>query len=229
MASAAVSHPPAEGYRRLYHFATAEHAISNIAFGRIKVARFSEMNDPFELLAFRRGTINQRQFSEYRTLVEQTCGALCFSANWADPVLWTHYSQKHRGICLGFDVKEGLAEEVSYAAERLSLKLGAEEKLDEETKRLLIYTKFQSWGYEQEWRAIVELSAMRKEGSLYFYPFNNDLNLVEVVLGQICGLNVVATRALVNKHYDAVHTFQSRIASQWFDIVPNEPTCDPDR
>jgi len=37
MASAAVSHPPPEGYKRLYHFATAEHAISDIAFGRIKV------------------------------------------------------------------------------------------------------------------------------------------------------------------------------------------------
>jgi len=187
------------------------------------------MNDPFELLAFRGKTIKQPQFSEYRKSVEQTCGALCFSANWADPVLWTHYSQKHRGICLGFDVKDGLAEEVTYATDRLSLKLGAKEKLDEKTKRLLIYMKFESWSYEQEWRAIVELSATSKEGPLHFYPFNNDLKLVEVVLGPICGLNVEATRAFVNKHYDAVHTFQSRMASQWFHIVPNEPTCDPDR
>ena len=41
-------------------------------------------------------------------------GILCFSEDWTDPVLWTHYGAKHRGICLGFDVKDGFAKKIVY-------------------------------------------------------------------------------------------------------------------
>jgi hypothetical protein len=36
---------------RAYHLMSAEHAISSVGWRRMKVARFSEVNDPFELLA----------------------------------------------------------------------------------------------------------------------------------------------------------------------------------
>ncbi len=39
MGSAEVLPPPGGGFRRLYHQTTAEYAISNIVFHRIKVAR----------------------------------------------------------------------------------------------------------------------------------------------------------------------------------------------
>ena len=51
MGSAAVVPPPPKGIRRLYHLTSAEYAISNIVFNRLKVARFSDLNDPFELSA----------------------------------------------------------------------------------------------------------------------------------------------------------------------------------
>jgi hypothetical protein len=34
-----------------HHLTTAEYALSDIVFQRLKVARFSALNDPFELLA----------------------------------------------------------------------------------------------------------------------------------------------------------------------------------
>jgi hypothetical protein len=50
MGSAWVRRPPQPHLIALYYFTTAEHAINNVALSRLKVARFSEANDPFELM-----------------------------------------------------------------------------------------------------------------------------------------------------------------------------------
>jgi hypothetical protein len=42
---------------------------------------------------------------------------LCFSRDWHNPVQWSHYADKHRGICLGFDVPDSLLVPVQYTKE----------------------------------------------------------------------------------------------------------------
>jgi hypothetical protein len=51
MGSAAVVSPPPPGILRVYHFTSAEFAKDDIVHRRLKVARISELNDPFEFLA----------------------------------------------------------------------------------------------------------------------------------------------------------------------------------
>jgi len=51
MGSSSFLHPPTAEYVRAYHFTSSAYAISTIKSRRLKVARFSEVNDPFELLA----------------------------------------------------------------------------------------------------------------------------------------------------------------------------------
>src|SRR5690242_7534716 len=51
MGSAIAVRPPPREFLRVYHLTTAELAISNIGLGRLKVARFADLNDPFELIA----------------------------------------------------------------------------------------------------------------------------------------------------------------------------------
>ncbi len=50
-------------------------------------------------------------------------GLLCFSKGWENPVQWTHYSDKHKGLSFGFDVPhpDWLLAEVNYEDERLSV------------------------------------------------------------------------------------------------------------
>jgi hypothetical protein len=59
MGSAEVVPPPPRGIRRVYYFTSAEFARDDIVHGRLKVARISELNDPFEFLS-----LNFRQMSE---------------------------------------------------------------------------------------------------------------------------------------------------------------------
>ena len=79
----------------------------------------------------------------------------------SNPVLWSHYADKHKGVCLGFDVKEDLLEEVKYADELLRVRLSDDEDpplIPDELQQLLMVTKFRQWEYEkrsQKVRAVV--------------------------------------------------------------------------
>src|SRR3954469_6816556 len=162
MGSAAVVPPPPLGFRRLYHLTTAEYAISNIVFGRLKVATFSTLNDPFELLARSALEWRAQALLDNKHVMDQKNGLLCFSEDWTDPVLWTHYAANHRGVCLGFDLKDGFAEKITYQDDRLR----DEEflsKTDQEVLHLLLYTKFTSWKYEREWRVLLKLADVAHE------------------------------------------------------------------
>jgi hypothetical protein len=108
--SAAVVPPPPKKYLRVYHLTSAEYAVSNIGLGRIKLARFSDLNDPFELLAvnFRERQV-RKIVRDFKDAYDSHTGLLCFSADWTNPVLWSHYAEKHRGVCLGFNLTRSRA------------------------------------------------------------------------------------------------------------------------
>jgi hypothetical protein len=56
-----------------------------------------------------------------RTTWAATHGMLCFSSDWSDPVIWAHYSDKHRGVCLGFEIPDVYGTKVNYIDDRLHL------------------------------------------------------------------------------------------------------------
>jgi hypothetical protein len=115
-------------------------------------------------------------------------GLLCFSADWTNPVLWSHYAAKHRGICLGFDLKRNRAELVRYEDERILAQLGDPPNpvnLDPALQRLLLCTKFRHWQYESEHRVFVPLKNTLADGPLHFVPFDPELQLREVILGPL--------------------------------------------
>jgi hypothetical protein len=45
---------------------------------------------------------------QFRAAVNASQGLLCFGADWSSSVMWSHYADKHKGICLGFDVRRSL-------------------------------------------------------------------------------------------------------------------------
>lgn len=104
---------------RVFHFLNHEFGLKDIRERRLKIARIMELNDPFEFLgvelsdrAFRRG------LHEVKANLSKDNGLLCFTKSWQNPVLWGHYADKHRGICLGFDMPNELLEQVSYVNSR---------------------------------------------------------------------------------------------------------------
>ncbi|WFU56714.1 DUF2971 domain-containing protein [Bradyrhizobium pachyrhizi] len=224
--SAAVCMPPPPNSSRVYYLTSAEYAISNIVFSRLKVARFSELNDPFELLSPRTAqTHSNAEIRQFRANYNVDNGVLCFSSDWIDPVLWSHYGARHTGICLGFIVPDAILRNVQYRTDRVVIDTSVNRSgINAALADTILRTKFESWRYEKERRMLVPLSTATEEGRLYFASFDEELNLSEVILGPLCNMSVANVRDIVSKFYNDVTVIQSRLAWNSFQVVPMEST-----
>lgn len=214
---------------RVYNLLPAEYAISSIALRRIKISRYGELNDPFELMA---GHVADQAFrkalKQLKVQFHNEKGVICFSRSWKNPVLWSHYGDRHRGVALGFDIQDEYANVINYSAERLPPQFvdGKPDRgLDENFVGRMIHTKYQHWAYEEEVRLHVSLDEGTKEGSLFFYDFGPSLTLREVILGHECTVSITKVRELVGKSYDGVAVTKARLAFQTFSVVTDMRSC----
>ena len=225
MGSAKFLPPPADGrFIRAYHLTSSDHGISNIRFGRLKVARFAEVNDPFELMALNSHNREiRRLLRRFKKSKNNEMGLLCFSRNWTNPLLWSHYASKHEGICLGFDLRRGNElQEVKYEDKRRRVRINNCEDAQSTATRLqdlLLRTKYVDWKYEEELRRFIDLSKMKQENGLYFLPFDEDLHLREIILGQRNHLLVEEVRALVRTTNQRAVVFKTRLEFKAYRIV----------
>jgi hypothetical protein len=215
--------PPDHNFVRAYHLTSAKHAESNITRRRLKVARFSEVNDPFELMALNFHKRETRQLvTRFKDLYNSNTGLLCFSKNWTNPLLWSHYADRHKGICLGFDLSRGDVQEVSYVEKRLRMQDEDPHSIPQDLKDFLLRTKFKGWEYEQELRMFVDLSKAEQEQEkgkvLYFWPLGEDLRLREVILGEQNDSLEDIRKLTKDTNPDAV-VFKTRLERRGFRIV----------
>src|SRR5271154_5959350 len=90
---------------RRYHFTSAEYALDNLRNRRLKIAQFDDLNDPFELKSVDlSGAGHAAEFDQFKAKMALKFGVLCFNEKWDDILHWSHYADRHRGACLGFDV-----------------------------------------------------------------------------------------------------------------------------
>jgi len=210
---------------RVYHLCSASHGINNIALKRIKIARILDLNDPYELLGVdQRDKQLRKAFTGFRNDMNERNGLLCFSENWNNPVLWSHYADKHKGICLGFDVTDGMLIKAVYSNKLVPVKLDKTVKtprFTEQFMKKLLATKFSHWKYEEEYRLYVKLDKDTMEDGLYFYNFSKYLILREIILGPRCEMAISTVRNLVSHYSHPVYVIKARIAFTKFKIVEN--------
>lgn len=85
------------------------------------------------------------------------CGVYCLSEDPTNILMWSHYADCHRGICLGFNGVEtnpffGRAQQVSYQEHYPVANLIKDHPGSYQDK--VILTKASFWAYEREWRII---------------------------------------------------------------------------
>ena len=206
---------------QVYKFLSEKWALEDIRMRRIKISEIHDLNDPFELIPFdlsdpeyRKAMLSVRDEMNAR-------GILSFSRSWSSPLLWAHYADKHRGICLGFDVARAdeILKIVKYEEERLQLP----DELDEETAQQFLYTKSADWEYEEEVR--VYTSRDVEENGNYFANFDedeNDLTLREVIVGHRCCTERGSILALLSSYSKPVSVIKARLAYDSFLVVKDE-------
>lgn len=206
---------------RLYHFLNAEYGLLNLRHRRLKIARINDLNDPFEFLGVATSNVELRQ--HYRRLKEglnDYMGLICFSANWNDPVQWSHYADHHRGVCLGFQVSAKV-HNVSYVSRRLFPKPSAmrsEGPKAEAHVMEILCTKFEHWKYENEYRVFPHLNDQDPSG-LYFLPFDEGIALREVIVGHRSEISREELRQSLGGLASRVKTYRARLAFRSFRVV----------
>jgi hypothetical protein len=208
---------------RVYNLTASQFGLSNIALRRLKVARFHDLNDPFEMMAVDVANRALRVgMSAKKKQIHSREGLLCFSEDWRSPLIWSHYAEKHKGLALGFDVPDNLLIRVRYQGgmHKISVAPGStDQKTIDRLLDRLRYTKFDGWKYEAEVRQFFPLNTLDEQSGLYFVPFSETLVLREVVLGPRCDLPIDSIRDLVEPFSQKVYVRRSRIAFKKFAVV----------
>jgi hypothetical protein len=211
---------------RVFHFLSKENALSDIALRRIRISRYSDLNDPFELLAADMGkSAIRKAMRKMKDHLDRETGLLCFSANWKNPVLWSHYASKHRGICLGFELDDRYACKIDYVSERLPVVYRNGDPtvgVDETYVSRLTRTKFTHWEYEEEVRMFVRLDEGVLEDGSYFLPFGESLRLREIILGPLCPLSVEQMKQFATSIDASITIRKARLAHKKFQVVPDQ-------
>lgn len=144
--------------RRLYKYRSLtgknrEYAQRAIAETEIYFPRCTEFNDPFDCRLNVRGEFDPTQKQQMERATE-SIGIFCLSARNDSLLMWSHYADGHRGICLEFSTSQdqlfGCRLDPVVYEEHPELFVGDTINLDWARKYLT--TKARDWSYEQEWR-----------------------------------------------------------------------------
>lgn len=201
---------------RAYHLTSATHALSNLRHRRLKIATFDDLNDPFELWAVAQpNPALRRGLRHWKEQIARSYGVLCFSKSWDNPVLWSHYADRHRGIALGFDIDSSMARGVTYTKIRPPFR-----RVDEAALHTLLYTKHRDWQYEKEVRVFARLEERDVATGLYFGDFNERMALREIITGPLCAIKKhEVEEALRDEH---VSITKGRLAFNTFNVVKDK-------
>ncbi len=114
-------------------------------------------------------TVLEDNLKKSKEKMFQEKGISCFSEINDDILMWSHYSDCHKGFCLEFDTNQDpfhKAIKVDYSADfpKINPELFI---IFEESKEIMkmFTTKFSCWGHEKEWRIFHNVV-----DTLYGYP-----------------------------------------------------------
>lgn len=164
--------------------------------------------------------------NEFRTVVtdgsieqrKSNCSMSCFSEEWNSLPLWSYYANKHKGICLEFDltkldpsvsINQGILSNirpVHYSNVRPDYLSNAS---NEQNLSNFLFTKADAWSHEHEWRLI--LTGCERD----YIPFDC---LSGIYCGVECDKNRKATIKDMIKDMYGVTLYQCKMAPFTYEI-----------
>lgn len=207
-----------------YYMTSAKWAEVILKERRLKLSRFFESNDPFELNLIDSRSKGRREV--VRMLVDyhnKNTGMICFGKTWQNPVMWAHYAEKHSGVCLGFAIEPSVLSKVDYTDNMIDVELGVHLPgggLSADLINKVILTKSTDWKYEHEWRALSQLKTPDPVNGLYYTDFGQQVELRAVIIGHRCTWTPGNVATMIGGHVTApVRVWKARPAFGRFAMV----------
>lgn len=116
-------------------------------------------------------------------------GIACFTSCCENELMWSHYADKHNGICVGFDFSN-CNDSYTYAIgpvqyeelvpiEITQIFVDDFSRLKDATAHKLVFTKNLAWHYEKEWRLATSINSRGKKIPLK----DSGIKIKEIVFG----------------------------------------------
>lgn len=145
-----------------------------------------DFNDPFELIIADRVTGNINYVDGLHIL--------CLTNSYQNKLMWSHYADSHKGVCLTVELPKRVVFPVCYTGKRVyidsdvdkiietgkgTIKRNLKRNMDDISERKkLALIKDQKWRYEKEYRIIIdekdkgekEAENVRIKGNKWFIP-----------------------------------------------------------
>jgi hypothetical protein len=140
-----------------------ERELSAIERGYIWCGTYNQMNDPMEGFYRSNTRVHEEpgydEFSEMVRLEKLGLGIASLSETWNNELMWAHYADGFRGICIAYPLArllDGLDRahaltRVAYGDRPHYLNLSTMHDADLRA-RAILSTKNLKWSYEREWR-----------------------------------------------------------------------------
>ena len=198
-------------YRSIATSELAEFARQIVVDNKLYFASLDQVNDPFEFRLADSSTREEPSFDEKlrARLIHQGISRLIAIVSFTEVVddllLWSHYADGHRGICLVFDVDVGRAPFSVYpvAYWDLAPPLNDAANLTMPELHMLCTTKTTRWQHEHEWRAI----DVERGPGVRLFPSSW---LTGVILGSRCPTEHVAmVRKWIAEREQPVRLYQA--------------------
>lgn len=211
---------------RLYYMTTAKLAEVILKERRLKLSRFYESNDPFELnLIDSRDPKRRKIVKMIEEYHNKHTGMICFGAVWENPMMWAHYADKHAGVCLGFEVEDKLISKVDYSEEKIDVEFGAHlpnHGLSVELLNKVLTTKSTAWEAEKEHRVLAALKTPDPNNGLYYTEFGSQLQLRAVIIGYRCAWTTAKVVNFLGQVMAPVRVWKARPAFGRFAMVEQQ-------
>lgn len=143
-------------------------------------------------------------------------GICCFTTEKNNTLMWSHYADSHKGICVGFDFSKDInryiqPRKVIYTEDYPVAELFSENFFDNFYQGL--FTKSLQWKYENEYRAIQPVANV-------CLPYSKEC-IVEIIMGcQISPQTKIEIKEIINRTFKhAVKLYQCRIDNQKYRLI----------
>lgn len=154
-------------------------------------------------------------------------GVLSMTSHWNSPLMWSHYANEHKGICIEYDISQAVCKRpkaVDYLGERgIHLSKVSDYVFNnsinatEEIEHKYFYTKANQWSYEKEWRYVSE-----RQGST-----SDPFHLSAVYFGMRCEYSVISSIVkLLNGSESKISFYKAYACQSTFEILRHEVEID---
>ena len=216
--------------RRLYYFTQSQWATEDIVLKRLKISDIKDLNDPYELTGYIVNVNKKKVKNEFKEDISDKYGIICFSNSYHSMLMWSHYADKHRGICLGFDICEDDCFDVIYSESMTNFQNNFNTPSTPFTLKDLqgiLSLKYREWAYEEECRIYSPFDSSISHSGFNFEQFGERLQLREVIFGVQNNTEPATLIRFIEQYYEGnIKISKAALDSNKFRVNIADATCE---